>query len=102
MAEGSEMARVSSASGYELLVLTVQKHEKFGKVWVLCGALRHLTSGDLTYYEDTDTVVDELKLSPEASRVTVVHVQAPGYQHCISRFADRVISQSQYQEEVLE
>jgi hypothetical protein len=102
MAEGSEMARVSSTSGFDLLILTVQKHEKFGKVWVLCGALRHLSSSNLTYYEDTDSVVDELKSSPESSKVNVVHVQAPGYEHYISRLADRVISQSQYQKEVLE
>lgn len=102
VAEGAEMARVSSAAGYNILVLTVQKHEKFGKVWVLCGMLRHLANSHLTYYEDTDSVVDELKSSPESSKMTVVHVQAPGYEHCVSRYADRVISQSQYQNEVLE
>ena len=85
------MARVSNAAGYDLLVMTVQKHDKFGKAW-----------GTLTYYEDTDSVVDELKQSPEAHGVSVVHVQAPGYENCVVRFADRVVSQSEYLREVLE
>lgn len=101
-AEGHEMARVTHAAGYKLLVITVQKHAKFGKVWILCGALRHLNSRTLTYYEDTDSVVDELKTSQESDRVTAVHVRAPGYEDCSSRFADRVVSQSEYRQEVLE
>jgi len=100
--EGLEMARVSAAAGYKLLLLTVQKHDKLGKVWVLCGILRHLTGDTLTYYEDTDSVVDELKASPEADRVTAVHVQAPGYEELVSKLADRVVSQQQYQREALE
>jgi hypothetical protein len=55
----------------------------------------------LTYYEDTGSVVDELKVSPESARVHAVHVQAPGYDDRIARLADRVVSQSQYQHEVL-
>ena len=101
-AEGGEMARVSHAAGYKLLVMTVQKHDKFGKVWALCAALRHLTGRTLTYYEDTDSVVDEIKTSKEGDRITAIHVQAPGYEDCRSQFADRVVTQSQYQKEVLE
>ena len=101
-AEGLEMARVAAAAGYRLLILTLQKHDKFGKVWTLCGILRHLTGDALTYYEDTDSVVDELKGSAESGRVSVVHVQAPGYEERISRLADRVITQDQYQREVLQ
>lgn len=101
-AEGHEMARVTRAAGYKALVITVQKHAKFGKVWVLCGALRNLTGRTLTYYEDTDSVVDELKTSQEAERVIVIHVRTPGYEDRNSRFADRVVTQSQYQQEILE
>jgi hypothetical protein len=101
-AEGLDMARVASAAGYRLLVLTMQKQDKFGKVWVLRGVLRHLTGETLTYYEDTDGVVDELKESAESARAFVVHVQAPGYEDCVARLADRVVSQTQYQQEVLE
>jgi len=100
-AEGLEMARVAAAAGYRLLVLTLQKHDKFGKVWTLCGILRHLTGDTMTYYEDTDSVVDDLKGSAEADRVVAVHVQTPGYEDCISRLADRVVTQEQYQHEVL-
>lgn len=96
------MARVASGAGYEVLILTVQKHDKFGKVWVLLGALRHMAGRTLVYYEDTAEVVDQLKTSPEANRVTAVHVQAPGYENSVSRFADRVVTQSQYQQEVLQ
>ena len=102
MAEGSEMARVAHAAGYKLLVITVQKHSKFGKVWVLCAALRHLSDRILTYYEDTDSVVDELKASPEGNKVTAIHVQAPGYEECRSQLADRVVTQEQYRQEVVE
>ena len=101
-AEGLDMARVSAAAGYELLVLTTQKHDKFGKVWVLCGTLRHRQTELLTYYEDTDSVVDELKQSPESDRVSVVHVKAPGYEECVARLADRVVTQAEYRREVLE
>jgi hypothetical protein len=100
-AEGLEMAEVSHAAGYRLLVLTLQKQDRFGKAWVLCGILRHLAGDPLTYYEDTGSVVDELKVSPESARVHAVHVQAPGYDDRIARLADRVVSQSQYQHEVL-
>ena len=100
--EGVEMARVSSAAGYQVLLITVQKHDKFGKVWVLLGILRHLTGGKLTYYEDTGSIVDEIKKSAECDRITVVHVQAPGYEDCAARLADRVVTQQQYQQEVLD
>ena len=92
LAEGSQMARVCARAGYSLLVLTVQKHDKFGKVWVLRAALRHLSIESLTYYEDTNLVIDELKEFPEGSRVVAVHVQVPGYEAHNSRLADRVIS----------
>jgi hypothetical protein len=101
-AEGVEMARVSSAAGYQVLLMTVQKHDKFGKVWVLRGILRHLIGGVLTYYEDTASIVDEIKGSAESDRITVVHVQTPGYEDCVAKLADRVITQQQYQLEVLE
>jgi hypothetical protein len=95
------MARVAHAAGYKLLVMTVQKHSKFGKVWVLCAALRHLINRRLTYYEDTDSVIDELKASKEADKVTAIHVQSPGYEECRSQLADRVITQAEYRQEVL-
>lgn len=69
-AEGFDLVRVSSAAGYRFLVLTVQKHGKFGKVWLLRGILRHLKAETLTYYEDTDSVVDELKGSVESGNRT--------------------------------
>ena len=100
--EGTAMARVACSAGYEILVLTVQKGGKFGKVWVLQGALRHMARNALSYYEDTAAVVDELKSSPEAGRVTAVHVRAPGYEDIVAQFADRTVSQRQYQQEVLE
>ena len=100
-AEGLEMARASHAAGYRLLVLTLQKHDRFGKTWVLCSILRHSAGDPLTYYEDTGSVVDELKKSPESERVHAVHVQAPGYEDRVARLADRVVSQSQYQRDVL-
>lgn len=99
--EAGEMARVARSSGYALLILTLQKDGKFGKVWVLCGMLRHLEQGPLTYYEDTNTVVDELKASPEAGKVVAVHVQAPGFEDHVSEHADRTVSQQQYRQEVL-
>src|SRR5215831_12399055 len=43
LAEASDMARSAGAAGYSLMILTLQKDGKFGKVWVLCAALRHLT-----------------------------------------------------------
>ena len=101
-AEGHEMARVSSAAGYQVLLITVQKHDKFGKVWVLCGILRHRTGEVLTYYEDTNLIVDELKKSEESNKVLAVHVKVPGYDDCMARLADRVITQRQYLQEVLE
>lgn len=101
-AEGLAMAQVAKAAGYTLLILTLQKHDKFGKVWVLCGMLRHSGHEDLVFYEDTNTVVDELKNSAEGCRVQVVHVQAPGYENDVATRADRVVTQTQYQHEVLE
>lgn len=101
-AEGLAMAQVAKAAGYTLLILTLQKHDKFGKVWVLCGMLRHLSCQGLVFYEDTNTVVDELKNSAEGPRVQVVHVQAPGYENDVAARADRVVTQTQYQHEVLE
>jgi hypothetical protein len=100
-AEGDEMVRVSSAAGYRLLVITLQKKGRFGKVWVLCGILRHRSGPALTYYEDTNTVIDELKRSTESARITAVHVRVPGYEDAVAHLADRVVSQSQYQQEVL-
>ena len=101
LAEGSEMARVAALAGYSLLMLTVQKHHRYGKVWVLLAALRHLSNGALTYFEDTNTVVDALKRSPEAARVFAVHVRVPGFEDHASQLADRVVSQSEYRREVL-
>jgi hypothetical protein len=100
-AEGSEMARVCAAAGYSLLVLTLQKHDKFGKVWVLSSALRHFMGSPLTYYDDTGAVIDELKALPEGERVIAVHVRVPGYEQFVSRLADRVVSQPEYRSEVL-
>jgi hypothetical protein len=102
IAEGHDMARVCAAAGYAALILTVQKHGKFGKVWVLCGLLRQHAGDVLVYYEDTSDVVDELKSSPEASRVCAVHVQVPGFEAHVAHRADRVIDQHQYRREVLE
>lgn len=102
ISEGHEMARVARNSGYELLILTMQKHDKFGKVWVLCSALRHAGDRVFTYYEDTNTVIDEIKTSPEANKVIAVHVESPGFEEFKSRYADRVISQREYRQEVLE
>ena len=99
--EGLEMARVSSAAGYAILILTVQKHDKFGKVWVLCGILRHLKADSLTYYEDTNSVIDELKDLADSEKVFAVHVQVPGFENYVARRADRVVSQIQYPQEVL-
>ena len=99
--EGSEMARVAALSGYSLLIITVQKHDKYGKVWVILALLRHLASCLLTYFEDTNTVVDELKSSTEAAKVFAVHVRAPGFENYSSLLADRVVSQLEYQSEVL-
>jgi hypothetical protein len=100
--EGREMARVAHAAGYDLLILTVQKHDKFGKVWVLRGILRHLQADGLIYYEDTNTVVDELKSSPEGHRVHAVHVLAPGFELSVSTLANRVVTQREYRQEVLQ
>ena len=102
LAEATQMARVCARAGYSLLILTVQKHDKFGKVWVLRAVLGHLVIESLTYYEDTNLIIDELKASPEGKRVVAVHVQVPGYEAHRSRLADRVISQSEYQESVLQ
>jgi hypothetical protein len=96
------MARVASLSGYELLVLTLQKHDKYGKVWVLEGTLRHSGDGPYVYYEDTGSVVEELKESSESAKVIAVHVQSPGFETFVSEHADRVVTQEGYQGEVLE
>ena len=96
------MAQSAKAAGFELMILTLQKHDKFGKVWVLLGTLRDPAIEGLTYYEDTHTVVDELKAAPEGSRICAVHVKTPEFAHENSQFADRVVSQSEYQQEVLE
>lgn len=100
-AEGLEMARVSAAAGYALMILTVQKHDRFGKVWVLCGALRHLEGPPITYYEDTNTLIDELKVFPEGVKLVAVHVKTPGFEEHVSLRADRAASQSEYQRESL-
>ena len=101
LAEASDMARSAGAAGYSLMILTLQKDGKFGKLWVLCSALRHFTGGSLTYYEDTNTIVDDLKSSPVGPRILAVHVLAPQFAHMTSRRADRVVSQLEYQNEVL-
>lgn len=101
--EGMEMARVASAAGYKLIILTVQKHGKFGKTWVLSALLKSLEPCRrvLTFYEDTNFVIDELKESEWGHMVNAVHVQAPGYEDFVSKYADRVVSQRDYRDEVL-
>jgi hypothetical protein len=101
LAEASDMARSARAAGYSLMILTLQKEGKFGKVWVLRSALRHFSGARITYYEDTNTIIDDLKSSPEGPRVLAVHVLAPQFAHMTSRCADRVASQLEYQNEVL-
>ncbi len=83
------------------MVLTVQKHDKFGKVWVLCGVLRHLAGTPLTFFEDTNTVLDELKSCPEGSKVVAVHVKTPGFEDHPSLLADRTATEAEYQREAL-
>ncbi len=100
--EGQDMARVAKTSGYKILVMTVQKDDKFGKVWVLRGILHNWLGQRLTYYEDTNSIIDELKSSPEEGKVIAIHVQVPGYEENVAVLADRVISQAEYQQEVLE
>jgi len=100
-AEAAAMARAARAAGYSLMILTLQKHGKFGKVWVLRAALRHCRGRPLTYYEDTNTVIDDLKASPEGARIRAIHLVAPEFAHLVSRLADGVISQAQYRQEVL-
>ena len=101
LAEGSAMARSARAAGYALMVLTMQKDGKCGKLWVLCAALRHFNGASLTYYEDTSSIVDDLKLSPEGAKILAVHVLTPEFSHMTSQHADRVVSQVQYRHEVL-
>ena len=79
----------------------MQKHDKYGKVWVLSAMLRHLRSPRLTYFEDTHTVIDDLKESVAGDRVVAVHVLAPGFEEHSSRLADRVVTQEQYRDEVV-
>ena len=102
MEEAHDMARAARSAGYELLVVTPQKHGKFGKAWVLCAALRHTGDAAYTYYEDTNTVIDEIKALPEGARLAAIHVEAPGFEEFKSQLADRVISQKRYLEEVLQ
>jgi serine/threonine-protein kinase len=101
LAEGQEMAKVASKAGYSLLILTVQKNDKYGKVWVLKGALRNLSNTTITYFEDTNTLIDEIKVSDEGAKVIAVHVQAPGFEDQTSHLADRYLTQSEYHREVL-
>lgn len=101
LAEGLEMAKVAWKAGYSLLILTVQKNGKYGKAWVLNAALRNMPTVAITYFEDTNTVIDEIKGSPEGRKVVAVHVQAPGFEDQISQRADRVLTQSEYLNEVL-
>ena len=100
VAEGLEMARVTRAAGYRRLVMTLQKHGKFGKVWVLGSVLRHLP-GRLLYYEDTASIIDELKACAGSEKVTAAHVLAPGYETYRAVYADRVVTQRQYRQEIL-
>lgn len=99
--EGVEMARVAHLSGYRYLIITTQKHGKFGKVWVLSAILEKMHNGILTYYEDTNTVIDELKKSAVGHKIVAVHVQSPGFATFVSAHADRVITQEDYQKEIL-
>jgi hypothetical protein len=101
LAEGHAMARVAAAAGYRLMILTLQKYDKYGKSWVLGGVLRHAQGGPYTFYEDTADVVDEIKAAAEGSRVVAVHVQSAGFEAFRSERADRVISPSQYRQEVV-
>ena len=57
--------------------------------------------GRLTYYEDTNSIIDDLKSSPEGSKILAVHVLTPEFAHLTSHHADRVVGQLQYQQEVL-
>jgi hypothetical protein len=100
--EGLEMARAAHASGYRLLIITSQKQGKFGKVWVLQAALSEWAGEPLTYYEDTATVIDELKASSVGDRVIAVHVLSPSFEDLRSTGADRVVSQDEYRREVLQ
>ncbi|HKB58528.1 MAG TPA: hypothetical protein VKC56_00640 [Gallionellaceae bacterium] len=102
MEEAHDMARAARSAGYELLVVTPQKHGKFGKAWVLRAVLRHAGEAAYTYYEDTNTVIDEIKSLPEGARLTAIHVEAPGFEEFKSQLSDRVISQKRYLEEVLQ
>jgi len=45
------MARVCHTTGYDLLILTVQKHDTFGKIWVLSALVRYLEHNELVYYK---------------------------------------------------
>ncbi len=100
--EAQEMARVAKLAGYKLLVMPVQKDDKYGKVWVLRGALRYLAIPSLTYYEDTGSIIDELKSYPEGQKIVAVHIQVQGYEDSVAQLADRIISQVEYLQEVLE
>lgn len=70
-------------------------------MWVLRAALRYAGEQPFTYYEDTNTVIDELKTLPEGRRIIAIHVEAPGFEEHKSQDADKVISQREYQKEVL-
>jgi hypothetical protein len=100
-AEAPAMAESARRAGYALLILTVRKDGKYGKVWTLSGMLRHFDSQRVTYYEDTGALIDELKALPEGAAVHAVHVLAPGFEEHRSILADRTVTQEAYRAEVL-
>lgn len=71
-------------------------------MWTLEGLLRHLDDRTIDYYEDTNTVIDDLKASEQGHRINAVHVQAAGFEEYVSNAADAVISQQGYLTKVLE
>ena len=97
--EGVEMAKVASDSGFNYMILTVQKNDKFGKVWVLSETLKNITDYEITYYEDTSTIVDELRGKIQSHKLC--HIIAPGFEDYKSKRADQVLTQMEYQKEVL-
>ncbi len=102
VSEAQEMARSAVLAGYKILVMTVQKDGKYGKVWALSAVLRNWQGPALQYYEDTGSIIDELMASPEADKLIAIQVQAPGYEGSPAHLADRVVSQAEYLREVLE
>jgi hypothetical protein len=101
ISEGQAMAQAAKLAGYKMLIMTVQKEGKFGKVWVLRGVLRQWSGSTLLYYEDTNSIIDELKASPEGEKILAVHVQVAEYEGNFAQLADREVSQAEYQLEVL-